>query len=478
MPHICRTKIVATLGPASDTPDVLDRMLASGMDVARVNFSHGSISDHQRRVRALRTLAARRGHPLAVLADLQGPKIRFGNTPDGNPLDLREGDRITIVTAGPPPAGRWIATPWRRLSLDARPGDRILAGDGVPALVVRRVNPGRVECAAATAGTLRPRQGMNLPGTRLAISPLTPKDIQDLAAAVRLKADYIALSFVRRGADVRQLKRRLSALGAAQTPVIAKIEKPEAIEALDDILAAADGIMVARGDLGIELAPEKVPPAQKRLIAAANRQGLPVITATQMLESMLSNPRPTRAEASDVANAVLDGTDAVMLSGETAVGKYPVESVAVMDAIAREAESLPATRADRLGVDGSGFAGTVARAALAASADLRVRAIAVFTRSGRTAVLVAKLRPDKPVFALTPDPKTVARLALVWGVTPLRIPEGRSTDALIALGDSALLRTGSLRRGDVVVVVGGGLHCGDTEMMKIHRVGAGTGRGA
>jgi pyruvate kinase len=473
--RLCRTKIVATLGPASDSRRVLDRMLAAGMDVARVNFSHGSHGDHRRRVAALRSLAARRGCPLAILADLQGPKLRFGNTPDGKPIELRRGDRITIVTGGPAPAGLWIATPWRRLSIDARPGNPLLAGDGTPALVVRAVRPGRVECEVRAAGPLRPRQGMNLPGTRLAASALTPKDLQDLDAAVRLRADYVALSFVRRASDVVQLKRRLAALGARGTPVIAKIEKPEALDALEGILEAADGIMVARGDLGVELSPEKVPLAQKRLIAAANRRGVPVITATQMLESMIANPRPTRAEASDVANAVLDGTDAVMLSGETAVGQYPVETVAMMDAIAREAETSPAVfgaaGAEAPGADG--FAAPLARAAVLAARDARVKAIVVHTRSGATALLVSKLRPSLPIIALTPDPRVRTRLALAWGVHPVLVPFGRSTDEMIALGDRALLRGGVLRRGDPAVVLAGRSHPGATNMMKIHRVGGG-----
>jgi pyruvate kinase len=471
MPHDCRTKIVATLGPACDPPGVLDRMLAAGMDVARVNFSHGTHDDHRRRIGTLRTLAARRGQPLAVLADLQGPKIRFGNTPDGKPIVLRRRDRIAIVTGGPPPTGCWIATPWRRLAVDARPGDRILAGDGVPALVVRRVRSGRVTCEVVSPGTLRPRQGMNLPGTRLVTPALTPKDADDLACAIRLGADYVALSFVRRASDVLLLKRRL-ARHRARIPVIAKIEKPEAVEAIEGILAAADGIMVARGDLGIELAPEKVPPVQKRLIAAANRRGIPVITATQMLESMLESPRPTRAEASDIANAVVDGTDAVMLSGETAIGRYPVETVATMDAIAQEAETVPAPAPPGIEPCETGFTCTVVRAAAMAAEDRRVKALAAYTRSGRTALLLAKLRPGKPLYALTPDPRTVARLALVWGAIPVRVPESRSTDEMIALGDRALLKQTALRRGDAVVVVGGRSHPGATDMMKIHRLGA------
>ena len=472
----CRTRIVATLGPACDSPRVLGRMLAEGMDVARLNFSHGTVADHRRRVAAVRALAAARGRPVAVLADLQGPKIRIGDTPDGKPLPLRRGDRLTIVAGGRPGPNRsgppCVTTPFRRLAVDARAGDRILLGDGLVELAVRRVADGRLECEAVTAGVVRPHQGMNLPGARLVVSALTPKDIVDLAAAVRLGADYVALSFVRRGADVLQLRRRLRRLGAA-IPIIAKIEKPEALDDLDAILDAADGIMVARGDLGVEISPPKVPVVQKRLIAAANRRGLPVITATQMLESMISNPRPTRAEASDVANAVFDGTDAVMLSGETAMGQYPVEAVATMAAVAREAEAAVRTWPDL--PEGAGPDRAIVEAAVDAAHDTGARAIVVFTLSGRTATLVSKFRPPRPVFALTPAPRTYERLALAWGVTPLVTAMTRSTDDMIAVGERELLRGGHLRRGDLAVVIAGdSRHRGATNMMKLHRIG---GRG-
>ena len=478
-----RTKIVATLGPATDPPGVLARMIDAGLDVARLNFSHGRPEDHRRRARLLRRTAAARGQTVAILGDLQGPKIRIGPTPDDRPLHVRRGDPLMIITSGPPPeAGAWVPTPFRRLDRDARPGHRILLADGTIELAVARIAPGRVACRVLAGGVLRSRQGMNLPDIPLRTGVLTAKDLRDLDLAIALGVDWLALSFVRRPEDLRGLRARLRRKGSG-IPIVAKIEKPEAVDRLEEIVREADALMVARGDLGVEIPYARVPGAQKRIIAAALGRGIPVITATQMLESMVSAPRPTRAEASDVANAVLDGTDAVMLSAETAVGKYPVAAVAAMDAIAREAEALtgvpgstfqvPSDRHDRNVEPGTWNLelDAVAEAAVKAAGTVGARAIVVFTKSGRTALRVARWRPGCPVHALTPDPATPGRLALARGVEAFRMPVVRSTDALIESGVRILRRAGRLRAGDTVVVVGGIADlAGGANMMKIHKV--------
>ena len=468
-----RTKIVATLGPATDAPGVLGRMIDAGLDVARLNFSHGLPEEHRRRVRLLRRLAAARGRTVAILADLQGPKLRIGPTPDDRPLHVRRGDTLTIVTAGPPPeSGTWVPTPLRRLDRDARPGRRILLADGTIELAVRRVAPGRVTCSVVHGGILRSRQGMNLPEIPVRSGSLTAKDLRDADFAIGLGVDFIALSFVRRAEDIRRLRARLRRRGA-EIPIMAKIEKPEAVDHLDEIVREADALMVARGDLGVEIPYSRVPGVQKQIIAAAIHRGRPVVTATQMLESMVSAPRPTRAEASDVANAVLDGTDALMLSEETAVGKHPVEAVAAMADIAREAETLLPTLRNPGPEERGGHAPTaIAAAAVEAAGTVGAQGILVFTRTGRMALRVARWRPARPVFAVTPEPATPARLGAAGGVEPFRMPSIRSTDAMIAAGERILLAAGRVRRGDVLVVVGGmdGL-AGGADMMKVHRVG-------
>ena len=332
------TKIVATLGPATSSPDAIDALVAAGIDVARVNFSHGDYGDHKRVIETLRQTAARHDRAVAILQDLQGPKIRTGALCDG-PVELEKGASFVIGIEELPGDATRVCTGYAALPYDVEIGSRILLCDGLIELVVRGVDTGLGEVTTEVihGGRLAERQGINLPGVDLSISGVTEKDERDLAFGLELDVDYVAISFVRRVSDIQRVQSLIEAAGK-QTPVIAKIEKPEALDELDGIIEAADGLMVARGDLGVELSPEKVPLAQKRIIEAANRAAKPVITATQMLESMIHSARPTRAEASDVANAILDGTDAVMLSGETSVGRYPLEAVAMMDKIAREVE--------------------------------------------------------------------------------------------------------------------------------------------
>jgi pyruvate kinase len=469
-----RTKVVATLGPASGDPAVIGAMLDAGLDVARLNFSHGEPAEHQERLRLARRAAAERGASLAVLADLQGPKIRVGVLAgDGYPLPTGAScELLAGADSAPAPV---VPVTYGRLADDLRPGDRVLLDDGAIELEVRSVSGRRVDCVVRRGGIVRSRKGVNLPGVRVSAPSLTAKDRRDLASAIEAGVDYVALSFVRRPGDVTEAKRAIAELGA-DVPLVAKLERPEAIEQLDGILDAADAVMVARGDLGVELAVEQVPPLQKTIIARANARGVPVITATQMLESMVSSPRPTRAEASDVANAVFDGTDAVMLSQETAIGTYPVEAVATMGRIAEQAESTPSLLHPPPAPSGGPLdvAATTCKAAVQAAADLGARAIVAFTDSGATARLVSRFRPRAPIVGLTPHEATRRRMAMYWGV--LALPP---VDPSLELGEMVRqadqrLRAGEVAgEGDLIVLVAGtpGQRAA-TNRMIVHRLGS------
>jgi pyruvate kinase len=402
-----RTKIVATIGPASTARDVLTRLLDAGMDVARLNFSHGTHEEHAQRITLLREIGRTFEHPLAIIQDLQGPKIRTGALQNGAPVQLRAGERFDITTREVSGTAARVSTTYAALPHDVRRGDRILLSDGLIELRVLDSADDVVRTEVVFGGELREHQGINLPGVQVSAPALTPKDAADLDFGLQQGVDYVAVSFVRRAGDIEQVKQRIAASGKP-TPIIAKIEKPEALDDLPAILEAADSIMVARGDLGVEMPAEQVPVVQKQLIEAANAVGVPVITATQMLDSMIRNPRPTRAEASDVANAIIDGTDAVMLSGETATGLYPVEAVQTMVRIAEVAEAsgrhgdihaVPPKSTTRPGSVGS----AISAAACAIVQTVPVRAIIAFTISGNTARLVARLRPTVPILALTPS---------------------------------------------------------------------------
>ncbi len=451
-----RTKVVGTLGPASREPAVLAALVGAGLDVARLNFSHGTPAEHARTLADLREAAARAGRPVAVLQDLAGPKIRTGPLAAGE-VELAPGQAFTLTARPVPGDAREVGLTWPGLPRDVRPGDRLLLADGALELEAVAADDVDIACRVVTGGRLGAHKGINVPGRALTAPSLTAKDRADLAFGLAQGVDAVALSFVRGPADVAAAREEMRATGRGAL-LIAKIERPEAVAAIDGILAAADGIMVARGDLGVEIPVERVPAVQKSLIAAANRAGKPVITATQMLRSMVASPRPTRAEVTDVANAILDGTDAVMLSEETASGDWPVESVAMMRRIAAEAEAVfpHATWAHRFAGDGrESDAAAVAHAACEIAGRVGATVILTLTRSGATAGLVARYRPPQPVLALTPDPRTCRRLALVWGVVPELTEEADDAAALERAALGRALALGLLRPGERAVLTGG-----------------------
>jgi len=466
--RLSHTKIICTLGPASEEPDVLREMIRAGMDVGRVNFSHGEQASHARRIELVRRLAEEEGRPVAILGDLAGPKLRLGEIPGGEMLVLAG----SVVSLSADERGGAIHFPHPDILRQLRRGQRLLLDDGAIELAVEKNEGGRPEARVVNGGRLRSRAGVVAPGAALPLPSLGEKDRADVGFAVEQEADYLALSFVRSAADVEGLRQLLGSLGA-QIPIIAKIELAEGVAAFDEILAAADGVMVARGDLGVNTPPEEVPFHQKRILLACNRLGKPSITATQMLQSMISSPRPTRAEASDVANAVLDGTDAVMLSGETAIGDYPVEAVRTMDQVARRAEEAldPEECMRRVGTV-SEPSQAIARATVEIAQELGVGAIITSTISGHTARMVSRFRPRVPVIAATPDPATWRRMALIWGVVPLLVPRYETVEEMLALTTSAAREAGLVRAGDRVVVTAGMPAGGEgrTNMLKVHTV--------
>ncbi len=469
-----RTKIVCTLGPATDSPDVLREILRAGARVLRLNYSHGTQAQQAARAEMARGLARELGIHIALMADLQGPKMRIGDIPGGS-VALRRGETVVLTATPPPDARREIPFAEPEVLADIRPGARILLDDGALELRALRTDGADVVAEVVVGGELASRKGVALPDTPVRMASLTAKDRDDARAAVSAGVDLIALSFVRSAADVEELRSFLRSLGAEDTPIVAKIEKREALAQIPAILAAADAIMVARGDLGVEIPPEDVPIHQKTIVRQCNAAGKPVIIATQMLQSMIDNPRPTRAEASDVANAILDGADAVMLSGETAVGRYPVDAVVMMGKIARATEAhFPYGTRLRDAVDARAVTITdaISQATCEIAQELGVKAIIASTRSGHTARMVSKYRPRTPILAPTPDPKVAARLALVWGVEPLLVPQFDTTDEMMAQAVDAAKRRGLVRAGDVVVITAGvpigGV--GRTNMLKVHVV--------
>ena len=467
------SKIVCTIGPASRSPRMIRKLLEAGMDVARLNFSHGSHEEHGQNIAMLREAAVALKKPLGILADLQGPKIRTGAMAGGSKVLLRAGQRFTITTAKVLGDSTRVSTIFKPLPHEVKSGDRILLADGLIELRVEKVKGQDVVCQVANGGLLGEHNGINLPGVKLRVPALTEKDRSDLRFALKHGADYIAVSFIRRPEDVLLAKSLIKRAGR-EIPVIAKLEKPEAIENLEAILTVTDAVMVARGDLGVEMSPEQVPVVQKNIITRAREFRRPVITATQMLESMTENPRPTRAEASDVANAIFDGTDAVMLSAETATGKYPVEAVGMMARIIEVAEESiheyprPATQ-ERLKIPE-----TIAELVCHASAELHMRLIAVFTHSGFTARLVSRYRPFVPIVAFCPDAAIRRRMALIWGVTPRSIPDIAKIEGLAAIAEKRLLEERFVKKGDVIGIIAGtpmGIR-GTTNFMKFHVIGS------
>jgi len=474
-PAIRRAKIVGTLGPSCNSEEGILALAQAGMDVVRLNFSHGSHQGKADLIAMVRKVAADIGRPLCILADLQGPKIRTGKLKGGKPVQLKTGAKVTISPSVTEGTVERLGTGFATLAENVEPGSRILLSDGLIELSVLSIKGDAVECTVVNGGLLGENKGINLPGIAVNVPSLTDKDEEDLEFALEAGVDAIALSFVRTAADVLNVKQRIHALNS-DAWLIAKLEKPQAIENLESILEAADGVMVARGDLGVELPPEKVPAIQKHVIRRAAEHRKPVITATQMLESMIDNPRPTRAEASDVANAIYDGTDAVMLSGETAVGKYPVEAVSMMASIIAETEShILAERGQHtLGVRVSrlSIAETICECMAHSAEHLRLAAIALFTESGNTARLISKYRPAATVYALSALPQVVNRAAMLWGVQPILCRRFTNTDMLVDMAEEILLNRGSVKTRQVMGIVGGTRTLsGATNFMRLHMVG-------
>ncbi|MDQ7829601.1 MAG: pyruvate kinase [Armatimonadota bacterium] len=473
-----QTKIVATLGPACTAPDVLRALLEAGLDVARLNFSYGTPDDHLRALEALCAAEAETGRRVAVLQDLPGPKLRTGRLPCGSLL-LRPGDVVRLAATPQASGDGVIPVHYPALSQDVRPGHRIYLQDGEIVLEVVAVEAATVAGRVVHGGTLRQHAGINLPGVPLSVPTVTEEDFRHLDLGLAQRVDYVALSFVEGPEDLHRVRAYIDRRGGGAR-LVAKIERRRALERIDEIIEAADAVMVARGDLAVETAPEEVPVLQKRLIAACHRRGRPVITATQMLESMIVHPRPTRAEATDVANAVFDGTDALMLSGETAIGAYPVEAVRTMARIAEHAEgAVPPEvvqrwreQALRDGLAARDTAEAIALAAVQAAEALGAAAIVAATTSGSTALRVARFRPRRPILGVTTVEATLRRLRLVWGVHPVLVPEIPDLDALVAAAVEAAKREGFVRRGDDIVVTAGYPmgRPGTTNLLKVVRV--------
>jgi pyruvate kinase len=455
-----RAKIIATLGPASNNKDNIKELLQAGMDVARINFSHGDHKDHARVIKLLRETAEELNRPVTILQDLSGPKIRTGQLEDGSAL-LEEGGQFILTTDQITGSKDKVSVNYPDLPSSVAVGGRILLDDGKLELSVTGVKGKEVSTKIIQGGLLKPRKGVNLPGANLKLSSVTEKDLKDLEFGLSLDIDVVALSFVRSAGDINRLREEIKKLNPdrGNIPIIAKLEHPEAIKNLHEIIHAADGVMVARGDLGIEMPPESVPIEQKRIVAMANKHLCFVIIATQMLESMVDNPRPTRAEASDVANAILDGSDAVMLSGETAIGEFPVKSVQMMASIIIQSEE----HSSEWGRSSLGLtedsdhdnAVSITRAARELAHDRSVEAIAVFTRSGRTARLMSKARPVVPILAFTPEKRTYQYLSMLWGTRPYLIPHAESIEEMLAHVDDAVLQDTPIEPGQEIVLIAG-----------------------
>ncbi|MEU1814313.1 pyruvate kinase [Streptomyces roseifaciens] len=469
-----RAKIVCTLGPATDSYEQIKALVDAGMDVARFNLSHGTYADHEARYQRVRKAAEEAGRSVGILADLQGPKIRLGRFHEG-PVLLERGDEFTITVEPVEGDRHTCGTTYDGLATDVGKGERILVDDGRVTLEVTEVDGPRVRTIVIEGGMVSDHKGLNLPGVAVSVPALSEKDVEDLRWALGIGADIIALSFVRSADDIVDVHRVMDEEGR-RLPVIAKVEKPQAVENLDGIVAAFDGIMVARGDLGVEMPLETVPIVQKRAIKLAKRNAKPVIVATQMLDSMIDASRPTRAEASDVANAVIDGTDAVMLSGETSVGKYPVETVKTMGRIVTAAEEdllakglPPLTERSKPRTQG----GSVARAAAEMGDFLEAKFLVAFTQSGDTVRRLSRYRSPIPLLAFTPEPATAAQLSLTWGVETFLGPMVQTTDEMVDQVDEYLLRIGRCRRGDRVIITAGSPPAtpGTTNMVRVHHIG-------
>jgi pyruvate kinase len=466
-----RAKIVCTIGPATESAEQIQALVDAGMDVARLNRSHGDTEVHERVYNNVRAAAKASGRSVAVLVDLQGPKIRLGRFVEGKHY-LNEGDTFTITTEDVPGTKELVSTTHKGLAGDARVGDPLLIDDGRVLVRVTAVEGPRVVTRVEVAGPVSNNKGINLPGVAVSVPAMSEKDEEDLRWALRTGADIIALSFVRNAADYDDVRRIMEEEGRV-VPVIAKVEKPQAVEALAEIVDAFDGIMVARGDLGVELPLEQVPLVQKRAVELARRNAKPVIVATQVLESMIESPRPTRAEASDCANAILDGADAVMLSGETSVGKYPFEAVRTMARIVTNTEENGADRILPLGTIPHTRGGAITRAASEIGDQLSAQYLVTFTESGDTARRLSRLRPTIPLLAMTPYPEVARQLSLTWGVEAHLVPMQKDSDQMVAVVDELLREQKGLQKNDLVIIAAGsppGVH-GSTNTLRVHRIG-------
>lgn len=470
-----KTKIVCTIGPASEQLDKMKQLIRSGMNVARLNFSHGDFAEHGQRIQTIRQAAAELNKTVAILLDTKGPEIRTGKLKE-EPVELVQGEQITLTTEEILGDAKRVAISYPDLPKDVHIGSTILIDDGLIGLKVVDVQPTEIHCEIINGGPLKSRKGVNVPGVKITLPGITEKDAADIRFGIEQGIDFIAASFVRKAADVLEIRELLEKNKATHIHIISKIENQEGVHNLDEILEASDGLMVARGDLGVEIPAEEVPLVQKEMIKKCNRVGKPVITATQMLDSMQRNPRPTRAEASDVANAIFDGTDAIMLSGETAAGKYPVESVQTMARIAERTESaLPYQEVlNQRSLEQQGtITDAISQAVCNTALDLGAAAIITPTETGYTARMVSKYRPKAPIVAITSHEDAMRRLALTWGVIPMKGGEARSTDEMLTAAVETSVKSGFVRLGDLVIITAGVPlgQTGSTNLMKVHLVG-------
>lgn len=480
-----RTKIVCTIGPGCENVEILKKMMQAGMDVARLNFSHGTHAEHEKRIKLVRQAASEGSYNVALLLDTKGPEIRIGKFKE-EPVTLIEGNKVILTTEEILGDSERIHVNYSGLPADVKQGDTVLIADGLIELKVLNSTEKEIECEILNGGKLTSQKGVNVPGVKISLPAMTEQDISDIKFGIAQNMDFIAASFVRKPADVLAIREVLEEAGA-DLDIIAKIENREGVENVAEIIKVVDGIMVARGDLGVEIPAEEVPLLQKRIIDKCNRLGKPVITATQMLESMIQNPRPTRAEASDVANAIFDGTDAVMLSGETAVGKYPVEAVKTMAKIAECSEkalNYEEILSKKRLIQTRTVTDSISYATCAMAQDLGAAAIITATQTGYTSIMVSKYRPRSPVIAVTPVESILRKMALVWGVKPVLTMETKTTDEMISAAVNCTLAAGLIKSGDLVVITAGvpaGIH-GTTNLIRVHTVGdilaRGTGIGA
>lgn len=476
-----RTKIVCTIGPGSDDEETLSQLIDSGMNVARMNFSHGNHKEHRERIERVRELADQKGKPVAILLDTKGPEVRTGKLKNDEEVMLETGDKFIITTEEIEGDNQRVSVSYQDLPEDVDVGGTILIDDGLIELEIDNISDTEVECTVLNGGKLGSRKGVNLPGVSVNLPAVTEKDIADIRFGIEIDVDFIAASFIRKATDVLEIKRILEEENA-DIKIISKVENQESVENIDEIIEVSSGIMVARGDLGVEIPAEQVPAAQKMMINKCNEEGKPVITATQMLDSMIRNPRPTRAEASDVANAILDGTDATMLSGETAAGEYPVKAVKTMAKIAQEIEESDQyvkQMTQKNVVPPRTVTDSISYSTCETAYDLGASAIITSTSSGHTARMVSKYRPYSPVIAATPNPKVCKQLALSWGVKPILVEDTASTDDMLEVSVNGALEAGYIDRGDLIVLTAGtpvGVS-GTTNLLKVHIVGEAIVRG-